>query len=345
MAFEVRTAPNGELRFVGEGEKPRIDARAIVFNSWSVDLGGFRERLLPGSVNPEADMLALFDHNTSMVLGRTSAGTMEVRSDDQGFSFTAYPPNTTWANDLRESMARGDIKGCSFRMMVEEDFWYVQDGVVCRDIIACTVSEFTVTSMPAYPVTTAEARSQAEAVAAHPEQRIGRVLSSSNEDRIRSAHTALSDVLNALDNRSQNRDATGEDGIYPSTSRQTALRSAIEGVCETFGKFDYSTGPDGSHYTAAEANPFTAEGLVCANCVFYEGPRACEIVDGDIDPDAICKFWIIPADLLTAGEPAPQDPANPDGASEDSRSSDGASESKKAPTFVPGFGFITPKGK
>jgi predicted ABC-type ATPase len=49
-----------------------------------------------------------------------------------------------------------------------------------------------------------------------------------------------------------------------------------------------------------EENPFVEEGMVCANCVFYEGGQGCEIVTGLIDPMALCKFWIIPEDLLTS---------------------------------------------
>lgn len=179
MSSEIRATSAGELRFMTDGGKPRVDGRAILFNSWSVDLGGFRERMLPGSVELDSDLVALFDHNSAMVLGRVSAGTMEARSDSNGIAFTAYPPQTTWANDLRVSMDRGDIKGCSYRMFVDEDRWYVENGEVRRDVLKARVTEVTVTSMPAYPETTAEARSHAQALAKHAkiEERAGRVLS------------------------------------------------------------------------------------------------------------------------------------------------------------------------
>ena len=75
MSSEIRATSGDELRFIVDGGKPRIDARAILFNSWSVDLGNFRERMLPGSVQLEDDLIALFDHATDKVLGRTTAGT------------------------------------------------------------------------------------------------------------------------------------------------------------------------------------------------------------------------------------------------------------------------------
>ena len=43
---------------------------------------------------------------------------------------------------------------------------------------------------------------------------------------------------------------------------------------------------------------FTAQGLLCQNCVFYRGPRGCGLVAGDIDPNGICKLWVIPGSLV-----------------------------------------------
>lgn len=82
------------------------------------------------------------------------------------------------------------------------------------------------------------------------------------------------------------------------TPRQIAQYNADESIVELFGQYDQSSNPDGAHYVAV--SPFAAEGLVCANCAFYDGARACEIVAGDIAPEAICKRWIIPADLIAS---------------------------------------------
>jgi HK97 family phage prohead protease len=90
------------------------------------------------------------------------------------------------------------------------------------------------------------------------------------------------------------------EGLYPLTPRQQKQYEDLEAVTELFGQFNTGIGEAGAHYVDAAANPFASEGLVCSNCAFYEGPRACEIVAGDIDPSAICKFWIIP-ESLTSG--------------------------------------------
>lgn len=92
------------------------------------------------------------------------------------------------------------------------------------------------------------------------------------------------------------------------TPRQAAQYDNDEKLAEVFGLMSQDTGPDGAHYVAA--SPFASEGLVCANCAFYEGPRGCEIVAGDIDPAGICKRWIIPATLVNA-ETAPMRSTQP----------------------------------
>lgn len=83
------------------------------------------------------------------------------------------------------------------------------------------------------------------------------------------------------------------DGLNP---RQRYLVDELEGIAETFGEFDQSSLADGSHYVAK--SPFTSQGLICSNCVFYQGGRKCKVVAGDIDPEAICKLWVIPAGLV-----------------------------------------------
>ena len=53
-----------------------------------------------------------------------------------------------------------------------------------------------------------------------------------------------------------------------------------------------------------------AEGLRCP-LQLLPGPRACEIVAGDIDPDALCKLWVIPARLIAAPAAAADPPRLP----------------------------------
>lgn len=77
---------------------------------------------------------------------------------------------------------------------------------------------------------------------------------------------------------------------------QKLIYETLEAVVDRVGSFDQGTGANGAHYM--EENPFVKEGMICANCVFYEGGQGCEIVTGLIDPMALCKFWIIPEGLM-----------------------------------------------
>jgi HK97 family phage major capsid protein/HK97 family phage prohead protease len=93
------------------------------------------------------------------------------------------------------------------------------------------------------------------------------------------------------------------------SARQGLLYNALETITDELGAFDQSIGANGAHYVDGANNPFAAEGMQCANCALYQGPRACEVVQGEIDPAGICKLWIIPERLLTMTEPDAPAPA------------------------------------
>ena len=82
------------------------------------------------------------------------------------------------------------------------------------------------------------------------------------------------------------------------TPRQRLMYDKFEWIAETLGPWDGSTGPDGAHYIPASDNVFADAGMKCANCVFFEGGGGCEILDQAVEPDAVCKLWIIPADAV-----------------------------------------------
>lgn len=96
---------------------------------------------------------------------------------------------------------------------------------------------------------------------------------------------------------------------YEVSVRQRAHYEALESVVELCGKWSPGIDSEGAHYVAQ--SPFASEGLVCSNCVFYEGARGCELVDNGtegIDPNGVCKLWIIPQDLV--GDVAADVPAD-----------------------------------
>ena len=112
----------------------------------------------------------------------------------------------------------------------------------------------------------------------------------------------------------------GYDGMRPKSvkaldesatlnERQVAMYDMYESIVEEYGVFDRGIGGNGAHYAAAADNPFIAQGMVCRNCVFFLANR-CEIVDGEIEDEAICKLWIIP-DAALGLETAPAEPVAP----------------------------------
>jgi HK97 family phage prohead protease len=107
----------------------------------------------------------------------------------------------------------------------------------------------------------------------------------------------LDEIANGRSNKmtEETRDG-GIEGMYPLTPHQLVQMEAESEIVDVFGQYDQGSGADGAHYVSA--SPFAADGLVCSSCAYYEGPRACELVAGDIDPNGICKKWVIPESLV-----------------------------------------------
>src|SRR5215472_5921150 len=113
-----------EVRAISKGNKRTIAGYAARYCVLSGDLGGFRERIASGAfkrilaTNP--DVVCLFNHSDSAVLGRTTAGTLRLSEDTRGLKFECDLPDTTFGRDTYESVKRGDLNGCSFAFMVDD---------------------------------------------------------------------------------------------------------------------------------------------------------------------------------------------------------------------------------
>lgn len=82
--------------------------------------------------------------------------------------------------------------------------------------------------------------------------------------------------------------------------RQRMMYEKFEWIAETLGPWDGGVGGDGAHYIPSSDNVFADKGMKCANCVFFEGGGGCEILDMAVEPEAVCKLWIIPEDQVKA---------------------------------------------
>ncbi|WP_051819363.1 HK97 family phage prohead protease [Streptomyces sp. NRRL S-920] len=163
MTMERRnlTAP-AEVR--ADGETVTMRGYAYRFNELSLNLGGFRERIVPGAGAASLrsnDVVATFNHDNNNALGRMSAGTLRTGEDAEGGWYEIDLPNTTVGRDLSELLKRGDVRGSSFTFRVNDGGQRVHDdldeesGLPIREITSMDVMELGPVLNPAYPTTDA----------------------------------------------------------------------------------------------------------------------------------------------------------------------------------------------
>lgn len=138
-----------------------VRGHAAVFDSWSLDLGGFREKIARGAfdrvLGNSPNVMLLWDHDTRNVLASTRNKTLELRIDPYGLHYWARIAPTSYAADLRVLMDRGDIQEASFAFTVAKDEWTVRtddngDEIVERTIVeVAELFDCTVCAMGAYP--------------------------------------------------------------------------------------------------------------------------------------------------------------------------------------------------
>lgn len=159
--FSVRTLANGQKQ---------VSGYAIVWNSRSQELDGFVEVCSPGmltrTLRENPDVLILRDHKQELLLGRTTAGTLQLRTDNKGLAFTVTLPATAIGDDTYTNVKLGNLSGCSFGFVTKDDSWAVDsDGNVVRTLLDVDLLEISITSFPAYQSTSVSARSKAAALA------------------------------------------------------------------------------------------------------------------------------------------------------------------------------------
>lgn len=156
---ERRYFPLVEVR-ASEDER-KIVGHAAVFNAWSDDLGGFREKVMPGCFAETIvtdDIRCLFNHDYNYPLGRRTAGTLTLREDERGLYFEATPPDTQWARDLMVSISRGDVDQCSFAFHTKKDVWGTDEEGEYRELHKVQLYDVGPVTFPAYPQTDAGVR-------------------------------------------------------------------------------------------------------------------------------------------------------------------------------------------
>ena len=150
--FETREA-DGELS---------IEGYFSVFNSIYELWPGATESVAPGAFAETLgnDIRALVNHDSTLVLGRNKAGTLELREDSHGlWGKVKVNPNDGDAMNLYERVKRGDVDQCSFGFMIEdEETEFRDDGSIHWTIRKVNLFEVSVVTFPAYEETSVSAR-------------------------------------------------------------------------------------------------------------------------------------------------------------------------------------------
>lgn len=160
---EIRTTASSlEVRAAAaEGGAKRIGGYAAMFNS-ETDIGGyFREKIAPGAFTKAiaGDVRGLFNHDASLLLGRTKAGTMRLSEDDKGLAYEIDLPDTQAARDVAASLDRGDIDGSSFSFIATREEWDETQDPPLRTILEAELYDVGPVTFPAYGDTEAGMRS------------------------------------------------------------------------------------------------------------------------------------------------------------------------------------------
>jgi HK97 family phage prohead protease len=162
---ELRYQPKHELRVSPESNGTRtLRGYAVVFNSKSVDLGGFKEtvnqRALDNTLKNNPDVRCLNNHDPKAVLGRTTSGTLKLDLDPVGLRFAvSLDTRSSQANDLAIAVERGDISGCSFGFRCLKDSWQNEANELTRTLHDIELGEISITGSPAYEATQVSIRS------------------------------------------------------------------------------------------------------------------------------------------------------------------------------------------
>lgn len=161
-----------EARAADEGKRT-IGGYAAKFNKFSQNLGGFRERLLPGVFNraqsqqwPGFDgsgVLARYNHEDDALLGTTASGSLRLSIDNEGLLYEVDLLDDSLSERVFKLVQRGDVAKSSFAFIAEDDDWDVDEsGFPVRTVVQARLGDVAPVNSPAYLDTSTGLRSLAK---------------------------------------------------------------------------------------------------------------------------------------------------------------------------------------
>lgn len=153
---------SGEFKTREDGDEPVIEGYFAVFNSNYEMWAGASESIAEGAFDSTIsdDIRALTNHDTTLVLGRTAANTLELKTDSHGlWGRVKVNPNDSDAMNTYERVKRGDVSQCSIGFEIrDEETEFNADGSVHWTIKDVKLYEVSVCTFPAYEETGVNAR-------------------------------------------------------------------------------------------------------------------------------------------------------------------------------------------
>ena len=161
---QVRSLPQNFKTRDADG-KLYIEGYFAVFDSPYPLWDGAEEIVKPGAFEGvlTQDVRALVNHDTTLVMGRTTAGTLLLKQDETGlWGQIEINRDDTDAMNLYARVQRGDVSQCSFGFDIErETFVDLGDGRCRWEIEKVNpLYEVSVCTFPAYEATSVSARKQ-----------------------------------------------------------------------------------------------------------------------------------------------------------------------------------------
>lgn len=151
-------------------ESRTISGYAVVFDSWSRDLGGFTEIIRKTSITPEllneSDVIMNINHDDSLMLARWKEGngTLRLSLDDHGLAFEFDAPETERGNQVLWDVRNGNLYECSFCFALPnnktcERWFRDEDGSLKREITQIAwLHDCSIVITAAYPSTNVDSR-------------------------------------------------------------------------------------------------------------------------------------------------------------------------------------------
>lgn len=142
--------------------KRYIDGYFAVFNSQYWLWEDAYETIAPGAfdLTADTDVRALTNHDTTLVLGRTTAGTLRLNTDERGLHGVIEINDADQdAVNLYERVRRGDVNQCSFGFeILAQNIERAEGQPTVFKIEKVKLYEVSVCTFPAYEDTGVEAR-------------------------------------------------------------------------------------------------------------------------------------------------------------------------------------------